>query len=57
LAHALQREGDLNGAAVEYRQALRLGPTQTESHIGLGSVLLEKGNFDGALVEFQRPHA
>jgi TolB-like protein len=46
--------GKLPEAETAYRKAIDLGPTVPDSHIGLGTVLLLRGEAAAALAEFQR---
>jgi len=51
LGIALENKGDLGGAIVEYREALRLNPNNDDAHVNLGIALGEKGDWDGQLRE------
>jgi len=50
---ALAQKGDLDGAILEYRTALRLDPNHPVVHINLGNALYEKGDSDGAIAELE----
>ncbi|MFO0846023.1 MAG: tetratricopeptide repeat protein [Gemmataceae bacterium] len=51
LGWALQDTGDLDGAIVECKEALRIAPTYAHAHVFLGRALLAKGDLDGAIAE------
>ena len=48
LAEALRRDRDYRGAEEHFRQAIRLGPGQTDSWVGLARVLKAVGRYDEA---------
>jgi tetratricopeptide (TPR) repeat protein/serine/threonine protein kinase len=50
----LRQQGDLAGAAAEYRQAIALQPQLAVAHAGLGVVLDEQGDFAGAVAEYRK---
>lgn len=50
----LQQKGDLDGAILKYREALKLDPKDDQAHLGLGSALQKKGDPDGAIAEYQQ---
>ncbi|MEM7200967.1 MAG: protein kinase [Planctomycetota bacterium] len=52
LATALKDGGDLSGAVVSYREALRLRPSYLKAHNNLATVLGDLGDYAGALVAF-----
>ncbi len=51
---ALHRKGDLDGAIVEYRRALRLNSNDVAAHTNLGTALQAKGDLAGALAEYRK---
>jgi tetratricopeptide (TPR) repeat protein len=60
-AQLKQQAGDLEGAAAEYRQFLRLHPEATAIHSNLGAALAGLGRFEEAISEYnialkQSPH-
>lgn len=48
LARELARRGDMDGAASEYRQAIRLDPQLASAYRGLGAVLLDRHEYGEA---------
>lgn len=52
-AHAYDLEGDLVKAERGYRKALSISPSFAHAHMGLGRILVRKGNVDDALQQFQ----
>jgi tetratricopeptide (TPR) repeat protein len=48
-----QRIGDLEGAATDYRQFLRIHPEATAIHSNLGAALAGLGQFEGAISEYK----
>jgi tetratricopeptide (TPR) repeat protein len=50
--NVLFKKGDLDGAANEYRAALKLNPKDANSHTLLGNVLFEKADYAGARSEY-----
>jgi Flp pilus assembly protein TadD len=50
----LQQKGDLDGAILKYREALKLDPKDDQAHLGLGSALQKKGDPSGAIAEYQQ---
>ena len=53
LGDALNRKGDLNGAAATCREVIRLDPKFAPGHNNLGLVLRARGDLNGALACFQ----
>jgi tetratricopeptide (TPR) repeat protein len=53
LGIALKDKGNLDGAIVEFREAIRLDPKYGWAHNNLGAALIDKGDPDGAIVEFR----
>ncbi|MGO9268917.1 MAG: tetratricopeptide repeat protein [Terriglobia bacterium] len=51
--NALYEKGDLDGAAAEYREALRLNPNDDTAHNNLGVALHDKGDLGGAIAEYR----
>jgi tetratricopeptide (TPR) repeat protein len=51
---AMQQQGDLADAAVEFRRALSLQPDFPEARNNLGLTLLAEGDMEGAVEEFRR---
>ena len=51
-AQQKQRSGDLEGAAAEYRQFLKLHPEATAIHSNLGAALAGLGRFEEAIAEY-----
>jgi len=52
-AQQKQRTGDLEGAADEYRQFLKMHPEATPIHSNLGAALAGLGRFEEAIVEYK----
>ena len=52
-AQLKQQAGDLEGAAAEYRQFLRLHPEATAIHSNLGAALAGLGRFEEAISEYK----
>jgi tetratricopeptide (TPR) repeat protein len=52
-AQQKQRAGDLEGAAAEYRQFLKINPEATAIHSNLGAALAGLGRFEEAIVEYK----
>ena len=50
----LQQKGDLDGAILKYREALKANPNDDQAHLGLGSALQKKGDTDGAIASYQQ---
>jgi tetratricopeptide (TPR) repeat protein len=48
-----QRAGDLEGAAADYRQFLRIHPEATAIHSNLGAALAGSGQFEEAITEYK----
>ena len=48
-----QRNGDLEGAAADYRQFLRIHPEATAIHSNLGAALVGSGQFEEAISEYK----
>lgn len=53
LGTALLNKGDLDGAAHEFREAIRLKPDDPYAHNGLGIALSKKKDWDGAIEEYR----
>jgi tetratricopeptide (TPR) repeat protein len=53
LGTALAMRGDVSGAAVEFRQVLRLAPNDAGAHRNLARALAQMGDVDGAIVELR----
>ena len=53
LGNALAREGDLDRAEAELREALTLDPANAEAHNNLGAVLVQRGDYRRAENEFR----
>ena len=53
LGTALLKKGDLDGAAHEFREAIRLKPDDPYAHNGLGIALSKKKDWDGAIEEYR----
>jgi len=53
LGMALEAEGDMAGAAREYRTAIRLRHGIAEAHYNLGNILMHSGRTQQALAEFE----
>jgi len=51
---SLQMDGDLEGAADEFRQALEIAPEFATARMNLGNVMLQRGKFDEALENYRR---
>jgi tetratricopeptide (TPR) repeat protein len=51
--NALAREGDLDRAEAELREAVRLDPANAEAHNNLGTLLVERGDYRHAEGEFR----
>src|ERR1022692_5179876 len=49
----LAENGDINGAIVEYRKALKLNPDFVDAHNNLGLALEKNKHLDGAIAEFR----
>jgi putative PEP-CTERM system TPR-repeat lipoprotein len=54
VGQSLAQLGDVDGAAVQFREALTLSPQLTEAHLGLAGVALVKKDFDKAAEELQK---
>lgn len=52
-AFSKQAAGDYAGAAAEYRELLRLDPHQVATHVNLGIVLVQLGEFDEAIRQYE----
>jgi Flp pilus assembly protein TadD len=53
--------GDLNGAATQLQEAIRLDPGRHEAHNSLGEILIKEGKIPEAKTQFEealkiRPH-
>ncbi len=53
LGYALHREGKLQAAAEKFREGLRYKPGEKSMRIILGDILLDLGQIDQALIEYQ----
>jgi Flp pilus assembly protein TadD len=53
LGYALEREGRLDEAEAQYREALRIDPRYYLAHSNLGNVLKEKGRLDEAIRHYR----
>ncbi|HTZ38683.1 MAG TPA: tetratricopeptide repeat protein, partial [Syntrophales bacterium] len=53
LGHEAVKKGDLDGATVHFREAVRLAPEDPAARIGLGLALAYKREFDDAIVQFR----
>jgi Flp pilus assembly protein TadD len=53
LGMALGMKGDVDGAAAEFHEALRVNPNNGSAHFGLGAGLEYKGDLRGALKEYR----
>lgn len=53
-AETYQATGDLDAAAIEYKNALRKNPQNKEARFGLGSIYLTSGSSEYALKELER---
>src|ERR1700678_755768 len=49
----LAQSGDINGAIVEYRKALKIDPDFADAHNNLGLALEKNKNLDAAIAEFR----
>jgi tetratricopeptide (TPR) repeat protein len=54
LGNDLRLKGDIDEAAVHFREALRINPHFAEAHINLGNVLLRKGSVDDAIAHYEQ---
>ena len=54
LGIALLAKGDLDGAIVAHKNAVKLDPRSVSAHHNLGGVLRTKGDFDGAVAAYER---
>ncbi len=52
--HQLFLQGELDGAAAEYRAAIRLDPNNAAAPIDMGIVLEAKGDLDGEIAEYRK---
>jgi tetratricopeptide (TPR) repeat protein len=50
--NALTARGDIDGAIVEYTEAIRIRPEYPEAHNNLGPALARQGKFDEAIAHF-----
>jgi len=57
LARALEQSGNFQGAAGQYREAIRLAPTAPLPYKALGVLLDRLGDRDGALSALERAEA
>jgi putative PEP-CTERM system TPR-repeat lipoprotein len=53
-ARGFERQGNPNAALVQYKAALQAAPGLAEARVGLGRLLMDQGDHEGAAVEFQR---
>jgi len=51
---AKQKKGDLNGAMVDYNQAIELNPQYGLAYRNRGNAKRKKGDLDGAIADFNR---
>ena len=54
LGHVRETTGDLNGAGIAFREAVRLAPDYAQPHWQLGNFILRAGERDAAFVELRR---
>ena len=54
LGIALNKQGDIDGAIVHYRQALELRPSYAEAHYNLGRLLVQEGQLDEAITHYEK---
>jgi tetratricopeptide (TPR) repeat protein len=54
LGLALAKNGDVEGAIAQFRQALEIHPDDAEIHYNLGVALSVKGDLDGAIAQYQK---
>jgi predicted O-linked N-acetylglucosamine transferase (SPINDLY family) len=52
LGHALQAQGQLDGAVASYAQALEIKPDFADAHYNLGNALKDLGQTDGAVASY-----
>jgi cytochrome c-type biogenesis protein CcmH/NrfG len=50
----LDHQGDLDGSVAEYRQAVRVDPSDAVAHYRLGRALRDRGDSDTALEELRQ---
>ena len=53
LGNALRRQGKLDEAIAEYREAIRLQPDDHIGHYNLGDILRSQGKLDEAIAEYR----
>jgi tetratricopeptide (TPR) repeat protein len=53
LGYALQKRGDGDRAAINFREALRIDPRNARARGGLGVILFQKGEVDNAIAELR----
>ncbi len=54
LGNALLEKGDIEGAILHYKEALRLAPEYTEANVRLANVLSDKGNLNQAAALYEK---
>jgi tetratricopeptide (TPR) repeat protein/2-polyprenyl-3-methyl-5-hydroxy-6-metoxy-1,4-benzoquinol methylase len=54
LGDALEGQGKLDEAVIQYRRALALKPDFAEAHYNLGNALKQQGKLDEAMAQYQR---
>jgi tetratricopeptide (TPR) repeat protein len=50
----LQRQGKIPEAAEEFRKALEGNPNNRQAHFNLGRILVNQGNYQGGIEEFEK---
>src|SRR5262249_24427229 len=54
LGNLLLRNGELDSALYEFREAIRIKPDDLGTHFNLGNVLLDKGQLDEAIAAYRK---
>jgi Tfp pilus assembly protein PilF len=54
LGHVRETTGDLSGAGIAFREAVRLAPDYAQPHWQLGNFILRTGESDAAFIELRR---